>query len=95
MAVHGAAGLHARDRNGVLLVLDYERGTALGQFDMRDWLMSVPNDLTDRFYLANHDGQIVCLHNRAEKVPVRARNLAITPLQNPKQDAKKEDSKAS
>jgi hypothetical protein len=63
--------VYARDRSGLLLVLDYARGSTLAQFDMRDWLLSVPNDLTDRIYLANTDGQIICLRNRSEKMPLR------------------------
>ena len=55
--------VYTRDADGSLLIHDYLRGTHLAEWDFRDWAISVPNELTDRVYLANHDGQILCLHN--------------------------------
>jgi outer membrane protein assembly factor BamB len=76
--------VYALDPSGMLLVLDYARGTTLAQYDMREWIFSVPNHLNDRFYLAANDGQILCLRNRAEKLPVVIRAVEIkTP---PKKD---------
>ncbi len=74
----------------MLLVIDYARGTTLAQYDMREWIFSVPNEFNDRFYLAANDGQILCLRNRAEKIPVAVRAVEIiTPPK--KDDALKSD----
>ena len=58
---------------GNMQVLDYNRGKVLAAWDTRDWIVPVPNDLTDRIYLANHDGQIICLRHRdlVKPLPVR------------------------
>jgi len=69
--------VYALDPTGVLLVLDYARGSLLGRHDMRDWIIPVPNDFNDRLYLANHDGQILCLRNRAEIVPLVNRSIEM------------------
>lgn len=65
--------VYALDRQGNLLVLDYLRGTELARYDARDWIIAVPNELTDRVYLAAHDGQILCLHHRDYAQPVYSR----------------------
>lgn len=62
--------VYALDRFGRLLVLDDARGTTLAQYDVRDWPFLVPNEQTDRLYLAAHDGSLVCLHHRNNLVPV-------------------------
>ncbi len=81
--------VYALDRSGLLLILDYARGTTLGQYDMRDWVHSIPNELTDRCYLASNDGQILCLRSRPQTVPVRNRTLEEKlPL---KKELKKDD----
>jgi len=67
--------VYATDRFGHLLVLDYDRGTALAQYDTRDFVVLVPNELTDRLYLAAHDGTLVCLHHREYPTPVRIKTL--------------------
>jgi hypothetical protein len=82
--------VYALDPTGMLLVIDYARGTTLGQYDMRDWIIPVPNELTDRFYLASHDGQIICLRNRAEKAPLRIKTFDFGLLKLPKKEEKKE-----
>ena len=84
--------VYALDRTGNLLVIDYARGTTLGQYDMRDWIIPVPNELTDRFYLASHDGQIICLRNRSEIAPLRNQDHRNkTPAQNRMDVPKKDD----
>jgi len=56
--------VYATDRSGHVLVLDRTRGTQVGSYDAREFTVPVSNDLTDRIYLAAHDGLIVCLHDR-------------------------------
>ncbi len=81
--------VYALDRSGALLVLDYARGTTLAQYDVRDWLVPVPNELTDRFYLASHDGQILCLRNRSDKLPRYNKTFEVR--LPPKTEEKKDD----
>jgi hypothetical protein len=63
--------VYAADRQGHLMVLDYEHGTKLAKYDVRDWTLLFANELTDRIYLAAHDGQIVCLRHRDGVKPLR------------------------
>jgi hypothetical protein len=37
--------------------------------------VAVTNELTDRLYLASHNGLIVCLHDRAYPTPLRMKNV--------------------
>lgn len=66
--------VYAMDRSGRLLVLDYVRGTRLSVFDTRDFVVPIGNDLTDRLFLASHDGLLVCLHDREYTRPLRQKN---------------------
>jgi outer membrane protein assembly factor BamB len=64
--------LYALNPHGQLLVLDWERGTTLAQYgSTRDWTVPIPNELTDRIFLAAHDGSIMCLHHRDHATPLR------------------------
>jgi outer membrane protein assembly factor BamB len=62
--------VYARDRNGRLVVLDRKRGTPLATYDTIDYVVPLTNDLTDRIYLAAHNGLLVCLHDRFERTPL-------------------------
>src|SRR5262249_17256792 len=77
--------LWAVDRIGQLLVLDYHRGTTLAKYNTSDWVVPVSNDLTDRFLFANHDGQIICLHHRDHRRPVRTKYAERPPEQKPEE----------
>jgi outer membrane protein assembly factor BamB len=77
--------VYALDRFGNLLVLDHERGKELARYDMRDWVIPVANDITDRIYLASHDGQILCLHHRDFM-----RTLTVKTFEAPKRIKEKE-----
>ena len=68
----------ATDRVGNLLVLDHERGTELATLHMRDWIVPISNDLTDRLYFAAHDGSILCLHHRDHRTPFRVKTSPET-----------------
>jgi outer membrane protein assembly factor BamB len=61
--------VYATDRSGHLLLLDRARGTQVGAYDAREFVVPVANDLTDRVYLAAHDGLLVCLHDRDHAKP--------------------------
>jgi outer membrane protein assembly factor BamB len=61
--------VYATDRSGHLLLLDRARGAQVGSYDAREFVVPVPNDLTDRVYLAANDGLIVCLHDRDHPKP--------------------------
>lgn len=71
--------VYAFDRSGRLLVLDRARGTTLSTYPAaRDFVFPVPNDWTDRVFLAANNGLLVCLHDKeygravaVKKMPVR------------------------
>jgi hypothetical protein len=87
--------VYANDAQGRLLILDYFRGTELARWDASSWTVPVPNDRTDRLYLANHDGQIVCLHHRDLVRPllVRTPTEAVIKLPEDKKKDKDKDKK--
>lgn len=55
--------IYAVDLQGRLVVFDRDQGSVVGTLDTRDYAILLPNDVTDRLYLANHDGLIVCLQD--------------------------------
>jgi outer membrane protein assembly factor BamB len=65
--------VYATDPSGRLLILDRKRGTLLSRFDTRDFRFPVPNEVTDRLYLAANNGLIVCLRDRDQTTPIRHR----------------------
>ncbi|MFO0863444.1 MAG: PQQ-binding-like beta-propeller repeat protein [Gemmataceae bacterium] len=92
--------VYATDRQGKLLVLDGWRGATLAKLDMRDWILLVPNEWTDRIYLAAHDGQVLCLRCRDYQRPLVIKTV-VTPKkkdepqieEEKKEPEKKEDEK--
>lgn len=77
--------VYTRDATGSLLIHDYIRGTTLAEWDFRDWGISVPNELTDRIYLAHNDGQLLCLNNHDYP---RAQFMKVAPFEIPRPKAK-------
>jgi outer membrane protein assembly factor BamB len=65
--------VYALDRSRRLLVIDRARGRTLSQYDTSDFVFPVPNEQTDRLYLAAHNGLIVCLHDRDFAKPYQQR----------------------
>ncbi len=53
-----------------LLVIDYLKGTTLARYDTSDYVVPFSNTYTDRIYLANHDGTVVCMHLRDLRAPL-------------------------
>jgi outer membrane protein assembly factor BamB len=51
------------DRHGNLLVLDRQKGKPVGVLDTREFAMILANDATNRVFLANHDGLMICLQD--------------------------------
>ncbi len=84
--------VYALDKTGLLLLLDYDRGTILAQYDLRDWLVPISNDLTDRVYFANHDGQVLCLRHRLHVLPMKIKTVDLDGPQK-KEDKKPEEKK--
>lgn len=63
--------VYAADRSGRLMVLDRARGTDLSTYDgTRGYVMPLFNEMSDRLFLAAHDGSLVCLHDRDYGNPV-------------------------
>lgn len=79
--------VYAADRNGRLLVLDRARGTTLSSFaGTIDYVVPIANEMTDRIYLAAHDGSLVCLHDRDYATPLtikEAEEKLLTPPPKP------------
>ncbi len=65
------AFVYAADRHGRLVVIDRDRGTTLSTYDgTSDFVYPIPNEWTDRVYLAANNGLIVCLHDRDSAKPL-------------------------
>lgn len=75
--------VYALDRQGKMLVLDQARGKELSSLDVRDFVFPIDNERTDRFFLAAHNGLIVCLHDRDYKKPVEMRKPEDKPETKP------------
>jgi outer membrane protein assembly factor BamB len=71
--------VYAADRDGKLLVLDLARGRTLADYDLSDYTVRVSNEMTDRVFLGAHDGTLICLHHRDNRVPYRTRALPKPP----------------
>lgn len=71
--------VYAVDRTGALLVVDRERGRTLSRFDTRDFPVPITNELTDRVYLAAHNGRIVCLRDREYAAAQEMKSLPAPP----------------
>jgi outer membrane protein assembly factor BamB len=71
--------VYALDRHGRLLILDKSRGNILTALDVRDYVVPIRNESTDRVYLASHDGLIVCLRDRDQPTPLRVRKIEEKP----------------
>ncbi|HEX3315847.1 MAG TPA: PQQ-binding-like beta-propeller repeat protein, partial [Gemmataceae bacterium] len=61
--------VYATDSQERLLILDGDRGSVLARFDTSLWKLPTTNGWTDRVYLANGDGQLVCLRPRDSRHP--------------------------
>jgi hypothetical protein len=70
--------VYAFDEFNRLLVLDRNRGTRLGRLDTRAYVYHISNDLTDRVFLAAHNGLLVCLHDLDQKTPLANRKFEET-----------------
>jgi outer membrane protein assembly factor BamB len=80
--------VYAFDRSGRLLVLDYKRGTKLGTLDTRDFVFPISNELTDRLYLAAHNGLLVCLRDHNLTVPLVNKKVPDEFVPGPKKNGK-------
>jgi outer membrane protein assembly factor BamB len=91
--------VYAQDRLGRLMVLDRRLGHTLSVYDTRDFVFPVPNEITDRLYLAANNGLIVCLHDKEFTSPIRhhrileqaldrIRTILATPITDPGGNAK-------
>lgn len=83
--------VYALDRTGHLLVLDRARGEVLSRLDTRDFTVPANNDYTDRVYLASHDGQIICLHDRSLSKPLWNKKFVEDQPPHPKGKAPPEE----
>lgn len=62
--------VYVMDLRGNLKVLERERGLILSQYKMRDWVVPITNEWTDRLVFAAHNGKMICLHDRDYRKPV-------------------------
>jgi outer membrane protein assembly factor BamB len=67
--------VYATDRSGRMLLLDRRLGTQLGTLDVRDFVVPVSNDMTDRVFLIANDGMLVCLHDREYGNPLAVKKV--------------------
>jgi outer membrane protein assembly factor BamB len=83
--------VYATDFCGMLVVLDRARGKVLSQYNTRDFVVPVSNDLTDRLFLAANNGLIVCLHDKQYAKPLVSKKLeamAVKPVKAAPADEK-------
>jgi outer membrane protein assembly factor BamB len=85
--------VYAADRLGRVLVLDYVRGTQLGILPTRDFVVPIGNELTDRVYLAAHNGLMVCLHDHNLPTPVVCKTVVEKKVEGFKKDEEKKKPK--
>jgi outer membrane protein assembly factor BamB len=71
--------VYASDREGKLMVLDRARGRSLTALDMRDYVVPVSNERTDRVFMAANDGTLISLHDKSYPQPLRTQNPANAP----------------
>ena len=58
------------------LILDRARGLVLSRYDVRDFVVPVVNEQTDRVYLAANNGLLLCLRDRDYPLPQCSRTLS-------------------
>jgi outer membrane protein assembly factor BamB len=86
--------VYALDGTGEFFVLDGLRGTTLARYDLRDWKIAVPNETSDRIYLANHDGQLLCLRHRDLPTALKIKTPPVRVVAPKKiEEKKKEEAK--
>lgn len=74
--------VYALDRSGRLLILDRVRGTTLSTYGAtRDFVVPVPNEWTDRLYLAANNGMIVCLRDKEYRQPLTVKKVPVSESQ--------------
>ena len=90
--------MYALDSVGRFNVIDARRGTTLATLNLSDWAIAIPNEWTDRIYLAANDGQILCLRHRDLAKPIVMKSPEIPkaieekkPMEEPKKDDDKKD----
>jgi outer membrane protein assembly factor BamB len=81
--------VYAADINGRLLILDRKRGTLLADFDVRDFVVPIANELTDRVFLAANNGLVLCLRDREYVKPLKMKTVEEPKLEAPKPPADK------
>jgi outer membrane protein assembly factor BamB len=67
--------VYATDRSGRLLVLDRERGVERGSYDTSGFKVPVLNERTDRIFLANDNGLLICLYDRDYPTPLVTKTI--------------------
>lgn len=87
----GKRVLYARDPHGRLLLLDRAKGSLVATLDTRAFTAAIPNDVSDRVYLANNDGLVLCLqeatataatyYNRPPRTPAPEKSAEPAPAE--------------
>jgi outer membrane protein assembly factor BamB len=92
------AYVYALDSVGRFNVIDARRGTTLATLNLSDWAIAIPNEWTDRIYLAANDGQILCLRHRDLAKPIVMKSPEVPkaveekkPMEEPKKEEEKKD----
>jgi hypothetical protein len=71
--------VYCKNPRGQLLILDRARGSLLATYDgARDFVVPMPNELTDRLFLASQDGLVICLHDRDYTTPLLVKKVIET-----------------
>ncbi len=92
-----AEHVYAEDQVGNLLVLSREDGALVGSIPLREFPIRIRNDRTDRLYLANSTGLVICLREQGRPYPMFHRfpeRQPIVPILAPDESAATDDATA-
>jgi outer membrane protein assembly factor BamB len=76
----GEKQLYATDALLSLLAVDRASGRITGRVSMRQFTVRVPNELTDRIFMATPAGLVVCIHERGQTFPIFHKNPDRRPI---------------
>jgi len=72
--------IYASEQSGNILIIDRVDGAPLGILPLSGYDIQVPNDRTDRLYMATRSGLVVCLREKGVEFPIYHRFPERRPL---------------
>ncbi len=72
--------VYASDDSGNILILSRKDGALIGTMPMRDYQIRVANDRTDRIFLGNPKGLVLCIHEQHRSFPLYHKQAEQRPV---------------